>query len=309
MTDRPAGALLDRRLLVVTGKGGVGKSTVSAALGLMAARAGRRTIVAEVARRDDVAAAFAPAGPRGPARTFEEVQLAPGLFHVSIDPQDALEEYLRDQLSIGALADVLAQSRMFGLLAAATPGLRELLTMGKLWELAQDVRRTPGAAPYDLVIADAPATGHGLAILRAPLTFAEAAHGGPVTRQGHTIHAMLADPTRTGVVAVTRAEELPVSETGTLREALRAEMGLELERVVVNALRPDRFTPAEAAELERCGGGPAVERALRDHHAARRQRAQLARLRRLTGQVPLRLPLQPAGTDLDALADLLGAQA
>ena len=236
-------ALLDHRLIVVTGKGGVGKTTVAAALGLVAARAGKRTIVAEVARRGDVASAFDRAG----AEPFEEIELAPGLFHISIDPQDALEEYLRDQLPRGPIADILARSRVFGLLAAATPGMRELLTVGKLWELAQLERRTPGADAYDLVVVDAPATGHGVAVLTAPRTFAAAAGSGPVARQGKKIDATLSDPSQTAVIAVAKAEELAVTETGELRASLRASMGLELERVVVNALDADRFADDEAS--------------------------------------------------------------
>ncbi len=188
----------------MTGKGGVGKTTVAAALGLVAARAGKRTIVAEVARRGDVASAFDREG----AEPFEEIELAPGLFHISIDPQDALEEYLRDQLPRGPVAELLARSRVFGLLAAATPGMRELLTVGKLWELAQLERRTPGADAYDLVVVDAPATGHGVAVLTAPRTFAAAAGTGPVARQGRKIDATLSDPEQTAVIAVARAEEM-----------------------------------------------------------------------------------------------------
>ena len=197
----------------MTGKGGVGKTTVAAALGLVAARTGKRTIVAEVARRSDVTSAFDREG----AKPFEEVELAPGLFHISVDPQDALEEYLRDQLPPGPFVDILKRSRMFSLLAAATPGMRELLTVGKLWELAQLDRRTPGADTYDLVVVDAPATGHGVAILKAPRTFAAAAGSGPIARQGKLIDATLSDPEQTGVVAVARAEELAVTETGALR--------------------------------------------------------------------------------------------
>ncbi len=282
----------------------MGKTTVAAALGLVAARTGRRTIVAEVARRSDVASAFASDS----TASFVEVEMAPGLFHISVDPQDALEEYLRDQLPVGLLADALARSRMFAVLAAATPGLRELLTVGKLWELAQPERRTPGADAYDLVVVDAPATGHGVGILTAPRTFAQAAGGGPVQRQGLIIHAMLTDPERTGVVAVTRAEELPVTETATLRDALRESLGLELERVVANALAPDRFTPREAKLLEPHAGNRPVARALAAHRRARRQRAQLGRLRRLTGRAPARLALHPGGPDLEALADQLAGQ-
>src|SRR5919199_1346675 len=181
--------------------GGVGKSTVAAALGLAAARRGRRTIIAEVARRDDVSRVLGGTG-------VHEDELAPGLHHISIDPEEAMEEYLWDQLPSRALVDVLTSSRAFAYLAAATPGLRELVTVGKVWELAQDARRAPGARAYDLVVLDAPATGHGVAILAAPRTFAEVALAGPIARQGRTIDAMLSDPARTGVVAVARPEEM-----------------------------------------------------------------------------------------------------
>jgi anion-transporting ArsA/GET3 family ATPase len=265
----------------------VGKSTVAAALGLAAARRDLRTVVAEVHRRTDV----------------EHAVLAAGADHLSIDPEDAMEEYLVDQLPLRALADVLTGSRAFMYLAAATPGLRELLTAGKVWELAQDKRRTPGAEPYDLVVVDAPATGHGVAVLTAPRTFAEAASIGPVARQAGKIDAMLSDGDRTAVVAVTTPEELPVNETLALRAALRAQLGLELALVVVNGLRPDRLTGAEAAALEGVDH-PAAELALRAHHLARAQRAQAARLRRaLAGAVPtLSIPYFPAGVDLAAVA-------
>ena len=296
--------LLSRRLIVVTGKGGVGKTTVAAALGLVAARSGKRTIVAEVAQRGDVASAFDREG----SKPFEEIELAAGLFHISIDPQDALEEYLRDQLPSGGVAQVLIRSKVFSMVAAATPGMRELLTVGKLWELAQLDRRTPGADAYDLVVLDAPATGHGVAVLSAPRTFAAAAGSGPIARQGRIIDAMLSDPAQIAVIAVARAEELAVTETGALRTALRDRMGLPIERVVANMLDPDRFNPREATLLGPHAAHPAVARALRGHQRALRQRSQLARLRKLTGQAPAHLGLQPGGPDLEALADELAAQ-
>ena len=276
--------------MYVSGKGGVGKSTVAAALGLAAVRRGRRTVVAEVHRRTDV----------------EHAVTAGGADHISIDPEDAMEEYLADQLPVRALADLLVSSRAFTYLAAATPGMRELLTAGKVWELAQDRRRTPGAKPYDLVVVDAPATGHGVAVLAAPRTFADAARVGPIARHGTIIDSMLSDPARTAVVAVTTPEELPVNETLALRQALREQVGLDLTLVVVNAVRPDRFTEADAARL-RAVDGAAGRIALSAHVHARAQRAQLARLRRgLAGEVPmLRVPFNPAGVDLDTIADRL----
>jgi anion-transporting ArsA/GET3 family ATPase len=308
--------LLARDLVVVTGKGGVGKSTVAAALGLAAARRGRRTIVAEVARRDDVSRALGGTGVHarpgaaggGPA----EDELAPGLHHLSIDPEDALEEYLVEQLPTRALADALRGSRTFGLFAAATPGMRELLTVGKAWELAQPARRSPGAEPYDLVVLDAPATGHGVAVLTAPRTFAEIARVGRVARQGRTIDAMLSDPARTGVVAVARPEEMPVTEALALEQAVRATIGLDVGLVVANAVLPQRFSTADAAVLDAAADGGAPVRAARAAHArARAQRSQLRRLRRHARAPVATLPLLPApalGRDeLERLATALEA--
>ena len=287
-----AAGLLDKPLVVVTGKGGVGKSTVAAALGLAAARRGKRTIIAEVARRDDVSRVLGGTG-------VHEDELAPGLHHISIDPEDALEQYLVDQLPSRALADVLLSSRGFGYLAAATPGLRELLTVGKVWELAQEDRRTPGARPYDLVILDAPATGHGVAILAAPRTFADAALMGRIARQGRIIDAMLSDPAQTGVVAVARAEEMPVNETLALQDALPVTVGLQIDVVVANGLLPDRFSAAEIDALRAAPPTPAVRAALIAHARARAQRAQLARLRRAARAPVLTLPFVSAAL-LDA---------
>jgi anion-transporting ArsA/GET3 family ATPase len=276
--------LLAKPLLVVTGKGGVGKSTVAAALGMAAAARGLRTIVAEVAARDDVSRTLAPAEPgaRGSARSFVERDLGEGLHHISIDPESALEEYLKDQLPRG-VADLLASSRMFSYLTAATPGLRELLTVGKVWELAQPDRRTPGAHSYDLVILDAPATGHGVAVLTAPGTFADAARLGPVARQGGIIHGMLADPEQTGIVAVATAEEMPVNETLALQQTLHDELGQPLAAVVANGVLPARFTKAEAEALAGAPPSRAVRAARAEAARSRGHRAQLARLRRGVG--------------------------
>jgi anion-transporting ArsA/GET3 family ATPase len=270
--------------VVVTGKGGVGKTTVATALGLVAAGRGLRTIVAEVARRDDVSRSMrndagSASGTRVGGAGMQEEELAPGLHHVSIDPEHAMELYLTDQLP-SALADVLASSRTFGYLAAATPGMRELLTVGKVWELAQEDRRTPGAQPYDLVVLDAPATGHGVAVLSAPRTFAQVARVGRIARQGRTIDAMVSDPARTGIVAVARPEEMPVNETLALQDALRADVGLEVDLVVVNGVLPQRFSAADARALDAAHDGAAVRAARHAHARAQAQRAQLRRLRR-----------------------------
>jgi anion-transporting ArsA/GET3 family ATPase len=269
----PAG-LLDHRLVYVSGKGGVGKSTVAAALGLAGVRARHRVVVAEVARRTDV----------------EHVVLSSGADHVSIDPDQALEDYVVDQLPLRALADLLVSSRTFAYLAGAAPGLRELVTAGTVWELGQDQRRDARDPSYDLVVVDAPATGHGVAVLSAPRTFAAAARVGPIARQAETIASMLSDPSRTAVVAVTSAEELPVNETLALREALRAEVGLDVSLVVANGLLEPSLTATERARLERSAdrAHPAVGVALAWDARAHSQLEQLERLREgLRGEVPI----------------------
>ena len=167
--------MLDKRLVYVTGKGGVGKTTVAAALGLAAARAGKRTVICEVAEQERITQAFGqpPAG-------FNETEVAAGLHAFSINPEEAKEEWLGTSCARAPWPACSGSSRIFQYLTAAAPGLAEVVTMGKVWELAQLERRTARAAPYDLVIVDAPATGHGLALLRAPRTYADIAKVGPI---------------------------------------------------------------------------------------------------------------------------------
>ncbi|MGH2928774.1 MAG: ArsA family ATPase, partial [Solirubrobacteraceae bacterium] len=229
--------LLQRRLIYVTGKGGVGRSTVATALGLAAARRGKRTIVAELAGQDRVGRSL-----DRQTAPFVEAPLAAGLFTISIDPQSAMEEYLR--VKTGAVGQALGASRLFSALAMATPGMRELLSLGKVWELSQERRRTERAEPYDLVVVDAPAAGHGAAILRTPRSFAEIARVGPIAHQAGSIAETIADRTFTAVIAVTTAEEMPVNETVWLRTAL-ADQGLALDCTIVNALHQDLFELAD----------------------------------------------------------------
>ncbi len=300
--------LLDRRLIFVTGKGGVGKSTVATALGLVAARAGLRTIVAELSSQEHVQRAF-----EQPAAQFQEVELAPRLFTISIDPQRAMEEYLR--VKVGAVGHALSASRLFHAFAMATPGMRELLSMGKVWELAQLQRQTRGAAPYDFVVVDAPATGHGVGILKTPRTFADIARVGPIARQGRKIADTIADRTFTGVIAVATPEEMPVNETILLDETVRAD-GLALDAVIVNALYPERFEPDDAADLERAlarvrapSSRAALRAALSENARASTQREQVARLRESLGLGLVELPYlfteQIGRPELELLADRL----
>lgn len=273
--------ILDRRLVIVTGKGGVGKTTVAAALGLAAARSGKRTMVCEVAEQERITETFG-ARPAG----FKETRVAPNLFTISINPDDAREEWLRFQLRSGALAGLLGNSRIFQYLTAAAPGLSELVTLGKVWELAQLERRTAHASPYDLTIVDAPATGHGLALLRAPRTYAEIARVGPIRNHANRIDEFVRDPAVTSVVAVALAEEMPVNETIEVEQRLADQLGIELGAVLVNGMLPERFTHADAEAMAALDGAgtPAAREALRAalnaHERTRAQRSQLARLKR-----------------------------
>ncbi len=274
-------ALFDKRLIFVTGKGGVGKSTVAIVLGLIAAGRGLRTIVAELHSQERVQGTFAHHGAR-----FSELELQPGLFTISIEAEEAMDEYLR--VKAGSLGHALGSSRLFRAFAMATPGMRELLMVGKVWELAQLQRRTSGAAPYDLVIVDAPATGHGIAMLKTPKTFADIARVGPIAHQGRQIADMIYDRGRTAVVAVATPEEIPVNETLSLHQALARE-DLALELVIANEVYPRRFDDSQAGALERARerseqplARAAVRAALSEHVRSHTQREQLDRLRRET---------------------------
>jgi hypothetical protein len=302
-------ALFDKRLVVVTGKGGVGKTTVAAALGLAAARAGKRTVVCEVAEQERLAAMFGVTDVG-----HSEHELAPGLHAVSVDPERAKLEWLRYQLKSGTLASLLGGSSLFGYLTAAAPGLSELVTIGKVWDLAQLERRTGGSV-FDMAIVDAPATGHGLGMLKAPSTYASVTRVGPVGRHARLIDRFLRDRAATGVLAVALAEEMPVNETIELEQRLADEVGMAIDRVVANAVFPQRFSAKEAGRLRALNGrgspsaSAALRTALAEHERARGQRSQLRRLRRHVRAPVITLPyvfepeLGPA--DLERLADEL----
>ncbi len=267
-------SLLDKRLVLVTGKGGAGKTTVAAALGLIAARRGKRVVLCEVAEQSRL------------PDLLERLQ-PEELHHVSVEPERAKEEWLRYQLKSRTLAAVLGGSGVFQYLTAAAPGLTELVTMGKVWDLAQIEPRTGGPA-YDLAIVDAPATGHGLAMLRAPSTYANIARVGPVGRHAERIDSFMRDPAQTGVLTVALPEEMPVNETVEFERALRRDLDMALDAIVVNALHPSRLKTQDVRRLDDTGGGSKVARAAIDTALAEHRRA---RAEHATGAAP------PAGRE------------
>jgi anion-transporting ArsA/GET3 family ATPase len=262
-------------MVFVTGKGGVGKTTVAIALALQGAAQGRRTILCEVGEQQRAASLLGvAAGADG-----DEVPLADGLWGTSISPERALREWLAKQLGSRTLTQALTRAGAFQYFVAAAPGVDELVTMTKVWELTREERwDRKQANAYDLVVVDAPASGHGLAMLAAPGTFATVARVGPIAGQAREVADFLRDPARTAFAAVTLPSELPVTETLELEAKLRADMGRTLDAVVANQVLPRRFTKADVARIE-ATGDPGATRAV--HSQAGGVVAQQAQLRRL----------------------------
>lgn len=321
----PASArrLLDRRLVVVTGKGGVGKTTIAAALALVAAERRLNTIVVELGDQRRLPGLFARASAAaegephaemgaaemaaagrhpGEERTGPssrtgaasrsaakgdlgaEMALGESLWSVTIDPDRATLEWLQ-ALGGRVPGRVVASSGAFQYFAAAAPGARELVSMIKVWELTREERWRRHARRYDLVILDAPATGHALGLLHAPYTFGRIARVGPIFGQAEQVRELLLDPAQTAYLAVSHPTEMAVGETLDLRAGLRSQLGRELDATIVNAALPQRFDREELARIARLdAAGAVVHSALAAarsaHERARVQHNQIARLRR-----------------------------
>ena len=215
---------------------------------------------------------------------YEETEIADNLNAISLDQQHTLEEWVTYQLPSKTLASLLYRNGIFQHLTSAAPGIKELVTIGKIWELAQLHRKTKDARPYDFVVVDSPATGHGLGMLRAPRTFGDIARVGPVRHQADRIHDFIISD-KTGVLAVALPEEMPVNETLEYSEEIEKFRG-GLDAVVVNGLYPARFTEEEVASLNG-HGGPAVRAAVTEYRRYRSQVDELERLKGGVGSVPL----------------------
>jgi anion-transporting ArsA/GET3 family ATPase len=231
--------LLDRRLIFVTGKGGVGKTTIAAALALLGAQRGKRTLVCEVDAKGNLADFFET----GPTQ-FKERQIAPNLWAMSMDTEESLKEYIGLQLRLPLLARIGPLARTFDFVANAAPGVKEILIVGKFaWEVRQN--------HYDLVVVDASATGHIVGQLAAPQAINELVQVGMVRDQTGWVIDILSDPRRTGVVVVAAPEEMPVAETLELAEQLDEKTSVDLAAVIVNRVLPELFGRSEEEIFER----------------------------------------------------------
>jgi hypothetical protein len=285
----PGPALLDRRLLVVTGKGGVGKSSMSAALALLAARRGQRVLVCEVNAHERVAPMLG-ALPSG----AEIREVRPRLFTVNVQPREAMREYGIMTLKFRSLYDAVFENRVTRYFLRAIPSLSELVMLGKILYEARVQER--GRLRWDLVVLDAPATGHAVQLLGVPAALLETLPPGPLRRDAQWMHDLLIDPARTSLSIVTLPEEMPVNEAIELDQVVRLQLRMPRGALIVNALPERRFSPAEAERLPGLAAeppplGPAATagrvQALRAEQAAR----HLARARAAIDLPTLTVPL------------------
>jgi anion-transporting ArsA/GET3 family ATPase len=294
----PAPSLLDRRLLFFTGKGGVGKSTVTAATAVLAAEQGKRVLLVEVDAKNNLTALFEhePVG-------FEPKQVHPGVFVMQMDTEASLREYLKVQARVPVFGRLGPLARAFDFVATAAPGVREILTVGKIcWDLRESIQ---GRADWDLIVVDAAATGHVISQLDAPRAIQELVAVGPIRNQTDWMVELLRDPNLTALNVVTSPEEMPVNETIELVAAAREQLDVPLGVVVVNRVLPEPFTrgdeevfealhdPAALAVL-RAGAGAGVDQVLDAARlAVSMRRSRAPHLAHLREQVDLPLLLLP----------------
>ena len=296
-------AFAPRRFLFITGKGGVGKTTVTAALAKSLATRGLRVLVTVCGAKERLSTLLA-----APPLTSAISELSPNIWGVRLVSEVALREYGAMKLKNRVLVDAIFDSKYVAGFLSGTPGLKEWSLLGKAWFHATE-NEADGRPRFDVVLFDAPATGHGLDMLRVPKVIVEIAPPGVLRSDAERAQEMFRDPRQSGVVVVTLPEEMPTNESLELCAALRTELSLPIAEMIVNSWLPPLFSPDEARALERVGPlvgdtpacavlGSGVRRAARQ----RIQEESLARLRTLG--VPLRqleLLLDGAATS-DAVA-------
>lgn len=275
----------------MTGKGGVGKTTVASALATVAAGEGKRVLVCATDEQGNLAQ-FLGADALG----FEPQEVAQRLFAMAMNTEDSLKEYLKLQLKVPLLSRIGPLAKTLDFVATAAPGVKEILTVGKLaWEVKE--------RHYDLVVVDATASGHVVGQLASPVAMADLVSVGMVRQQTQWMIELLQDPATTGVVIATTPEEMPVNETLELIERISTETDINLAGVVANRVLPELFTTAQEAVFEEIdappgraalaelygdGAGAVIDAA---HVAVAMRRGSSEHLDRLRNSLPAGVPL------------------
>ena len=235
--------LLGRRLLFFTGKGGVGKSTIAAATAILAAERGKRVLLVDVDGKGSIADLF-----EVPALGFRPREVHPGVSALSIDTEASLREYLKLNLRVPVLGRLGPLARVLDFVATAAPGVKEILTVGKVcWETRAAI---DGRAPWDLVVVDAAATGHIVGQLDAPRAIQQLVHVGMVREQTDWMVELLSDPAITALNLVATPEEMPVIETIELAHMVREQLSVPLGVAIVNRVLPELFTHDDEETFE-----------------------------------------------------------
>jgi anion-transporting ArsA/GET3 family ATPase len=303
-------SILDRRVVLVTGKGGVGKTTVSALIALRAARAGKRVLLCETSGATQVPNVF---GARG--RGYEAIEVAPRLWTLSITSEAAIEDYIVLQLRFRRLYKMVFRNRVVGPFIDAVPGLHDLIQLGKVFDLERQM--VDGRPEWDLIVVDAPATGHGLTMLASPRAMMELTVTGPFHDNAHDVAKLYEDPDRTAIVLVSLPEDMPLKETEELHARLGPLRG-QVRGLVLNELHPDpvpdpalyRSLAPALAESADAAGREALAMADSALLRAARQDAARARLQALGPPVvgvPFLYRRDLGPTDLATLLPAVGA--
>ncbi len=269
----PRDRLLERRLIVVTGKGGVGKSAMTSVLGRTLARRGRRVLLLEVDPRENLHQLLGV-----PPSGGEVARVEDGLYLQNLKPQQVADWVVEKQVRIKVLVRRVLKSPIYHRFVEGAPGLTEIAILGHALRMARGDMAAAGRAPrIDTVVLDAPATGHGVYLLTAPGLFAEAIGEGPFARLAGEVAEFVADRRACGLVVITQAEEMPVQEALELRRSLAEKFGREPELLIANGLYPAlpedagegemvelwrrrrRLNLRELAHLERSWQGPKIE--------------------------------------------------
>lgn len=266
-------SLLDKRVLLVTGKGGVGKSTLAASLALAAAQRGKRVLLAETHGSKRLPGVFGK-----PAKDYTVQHLTGSLHHLSITSQKALEEYIVGVIKIRALYKLVFRNSVMGPFMDAVPGLHELIQLGKVMDLERATER--GRPEWDLIVVDAPATGHGLSMLNAPASMMELTRKGPFYENAKLVQSIWGDAKRTGLLLVTLPEAMPVNETLDLYARL-GDYQDQLGLCVLNEIHQAPATSPQWAHASAHLDSPVLHAAkvLSDRHMGRIHRQEQARER------------------------------